>query len=267
MVESRSAPGPAAWTRFQGVAYRAHKPRRSWLPLSGEGARRNGGRFNRIGVPTLYLSLSPLTAIREALPAGRFQPITLCAYEIDAEPIFDAVNPRAREALAVTDPELSARGWRRRMLSGVIPASQALADRLVAAGFVGMRVRSFAAAAEPDDLNLVFWRWSDRGLSRVVVIDDEGRLSPAAGESPHSGSGPPRTELAREFTREGVGPNTGRAIAWSANDRSCGLMRVALLPELRYRSQHQACMSGPLPRSSQMQAAEAVKRISFSERY
>ncbi len=267
MVESRSAPGPAAWTRFQGVAYRAHKPRRSWLPLSGEGARRNGGRFNRIGVPTLYLSLSPLTAIREALPAGRFQPITLCAYEIDAEPIFDAVNPQAREALAVTDPELSARGWRRRMLSGVIPASQALADRLVAAGFVGMRVRSFAAAAEPDDLNLVFWRWSDRGLSRVVVIDDEGRLSPAAGESPHSGSGPPRTELAREFTREGVEPNTGRAIAWSANDRSCGLMRVALLPELRYRSQHQACMSGPLPRSSQMQAAEAVKRISFSERY
>ena len=270
MAESRSAPGPAAWTRFQGVAYRAHKPRRSWLPLSGEGARRNGGRFNRIGVPALYLSLSPLTAIREAFPTGRFQPITLCAYEIDAQPIFDAVNPQARKAYAVTDRDLGARGWRRGMLGDVIPASQALADRLVAAGFVGMRVRSFAASAEPDDLNLVFWRWSDRGSSRVVVIDDEGRLLPllpAPGESPHSGSEPPRTEVAREFTREVDEPNTGPAIACSAKDRFCGLTRVALRSELRYLGQHQACMSGPLPRSSRMQAAEAVKRILFSERY
>lgn len=188
-------------------------------PYSGEGARRNGGRFNRIGLPALYLSLSPLTAIREAFPAGRFQPITLCAYEIDAEPIFDAVNPQVREAHGVTDLELSARGWRRSMLSGVIPASQTLADRLVAAGFVGMRVRSFAATAEPGDLNLVFWRWSDRGSSRVVVIDDEGRLLPATGESSPSGSVPPRTEVAREFVRQVVESNTGPPIAWSANDR------------------------------------------------
>ena len=259
MVESRSASGPTASTRFQGVAYRAHKPRRSWLPLSGEGARRHGGRFNRIGVPALYLSLSPLTAIREAFPVGRFQPVTLCAYEIDAGPIFDAVNPQARKAHAVTDFELSAPGWRRGTLSSVIPESQALADRLVAAGFVGMRVRSFAAAAEPDDLNLVFWRWSDRRPSRIVVIDDEGRLLPATGKSSHSRSGPPRTDVARESNRKMFGPNTGPAIAWPADDRSCELMRVALLPELRHRSQHQACMSGPLPRSFSMQAAEAVK--------
>ena len=179
MVEFRSgSPGPAERMRFRDMAYRAHKPRRSWAPLSGEGARRHGGRFNRRRVPALYLALAPLTAIREAFPIGRPQPITLCAYEVDAEPIFDAVNPQARTVHAVTDRELDVPGWRREMLDGAIPASQALADRLVAAGFVGMRVRSFAPGSGPDDLNLVLWRWSDRRPSRVVVIDDEGRLLP-----------------------------------------------------------------------------------------
>ena len=37
--------------RSRGVVYRAHNPQWSWTPLSGEGARRHGGRFNRRGVP------------------------------------------------------------------------------------------------------------------------------------------------------------------------------------------------------------------------
>ena len=63
--------------RFQGLVYRAHNPEWSWTPLSGEGARRHGGRFNRRGVPALYTSLSPLTAIREAQPLG---PANLVAF-------------------------------------------------------------------------------------------------------------------------------------------------------------------------------------------
>ena len=75
--------------RFRGIVYRAHDPRWSWPPVSGEGARLHGGRFNRVGVPTFYASLSPVTAIREASPLGQpLQPILLCAYEVDAEPIF-----------------------------------------------------------------------------------------------------------------------------------------------------------------------------------
>ena len=163
--------------RFQGLAYRAHNPHWSWSPVSGEGARLHGGRFNRIGVPALYMSLSPVTAMREASPLGRpMQPIVLCAYEVDAEPIFDALNPSQRMAHAATDFELSCPDWEREMLDGAIPASQALADRLIAAGYLGMRVQSFALGAGTDDLNLVFWHWSDRWPNRVVVIDDEGRL-------------------------------------------------------------------------------------------
>ena len=163
--------------RFQGVVYRAHDPRWSWTPASGEGARLYGGRFNRIGVPALYTALSPMTALREATPLGRpLQPILLCAYEVDAEPIFDSLNKTQCADHDVTDSDLHCPAWRTVMYGGAVPASQALADRLIGSGFVGMLVRSFAAAARPEDVNLVLWRWGDRLPSRVVVVDDQGRL-------------------------------------------------------------------------------------------
>lgn len=164
--------------RFRGLVYRAHNPQWSWTPLSGEGARRHGGRFNRRGIPALYTSLTPLTAIREAEPLGRpMQPLTLCAYEVDAEPIFDALSEARRRSLSVSELDLACPAWEADMLAGAIPASQALADRLIAAGYAGMRVQSFAAGIDPDDLNLVMWRWGPRRPARVVLVDDEGRLS------------------------------------------------------------------------------------------
>lgn len=163
--------------RFVGLVYRAHNPRWAWGPLSGEGARRNGGRFNRRGLPALYTSLSPLTAIREASQLGRpLQPVTLCAYEVDAEPIFDGEDPEARRTLGVGESDLDCPHWRRLMADGKPPASQALADRLIAEGYVGLRVRSFAPGAGPKEVNMVFWRWGTAAPIRVSVIDEEGRL-------------------------------------------------------------------------------------------
>ncbi|MDE2927921.1 MAG: RES domain-containing protein [Acidobacteriota bacterium] len=164
--------------RFRGVVYRAHNPEWAWKPLSGEGARRHGGRFNRRGVPALYTSLSPLTAIREAQPLGRrMQPLTLCAYDVDLEPVFDSRDGAVRAALQVDDHELDCRSWAAQMLDGSVPASQALADRLVSDGYVGMLVRSFAVAAGPGDINLVVWKWGSQRPCRVDLIDDESRLS------------------------------------------------------------------------------------------
>lgn len=164
--------------RFRGLVYRAHNPQWSWTPLSGEGARRHGGRFNRRGVPALYTSLDPLTAIREAQPLGRpMQPLTLCAYEVDAEPVFDALDEERRRDQGISDADLVCAAWEAEMLAGRIPASQALADRLIAAGYVGMRIRSFAVGAGADDINLVMWRWGAGPPARVVLIDDEDRLS------------------------------------------------------------------------------------------
>ena len=163
---------------FRGVVYRAHNPQWSWTPLSGEGARRHGGRFNRRGMRALYTSLTPLTAIREAQPLGRpMQPLTLCAYEVDAEPVLDTRDGVERAAFGVSEADLLCPAWEAEMLDGAVPLSQALADRLVAAGQVGMVVQSFAHSAGPEDFNLVLWTWSPERPSRVVLIDDEGRLT------------------------------------------------------------------------------------------
>lgn len=163
--------------RFRGLVYRAHNPEWSWTPLSGEGARRHGGRFNQRGLATLYTSLTPLTAIREAEPLGRpMQPIMLCAYEVDADPVFDSRDEDLCTAMGVNDLDLSCPAWEAEMLKGAVPSSQALADRLVAEGYMGMLVRSFAVGAGPEDNNLVLWNWSSDGPSRVIPIDDEGRL-------------------------------------------------------------------------------------------
>ena len=163
--------------RVRGLVYRAHNPQWSWTPLSGEGARRHGGRFNRRGIPALYTSLAPLTAIREAGPLGRpTQPLTLCAYEVDAEPVFDATDERECRLQGVEEVDIACPFWEAEMLGGALPASQALADRLIAAGYVGMQVRSFAAGAGTGDVNLVMWKWGNDRPVRVVLIDDEGRL-------------------------------------------------------------------------------------------
>lgn len=82
-------------------------------------------------------------------------------------------------ALGVADEELRCPSWERDMADGGIPASQKLADRLAAAGYIGLRTPSFAQGAESDDVNLVLWRWGDRLPGRVLLIDDENRLASA----------------------------------------------------------------------------------------
>lgn len=57
--------------RLQAVVYRALKP--VWVrdPLSGEGARRYGGRFNPKGMAALHCTLDPVTALREISQIGQ----------------------------------------------------------------------------------------------------------------------------------------------------------------------------------------------------
>ena len=162
---------------WHGLAYRAHDPRWSFDPCSGEGARLKGGRFNRIGTPALYLALRAEGALREA-QAGfpfRFQPMTLCAYEVAAERTFDGGSPAALAAAGIP-PEDLACPWRLDVAQGREPASWRTAEKLVAAGAVAMLYPSLAPAATAADRNLVVWRWDDPAGARVRVIDEEQRL-------------------------------------------------------------------------------------------
>jgi len=162
---------------FEGLLYRALNPVYARTPLSGEGAGRFGGRFNRKGRATLYTALSPATALREANQVGDLQPTTLVAYRADIQPIFDtrdamALAEQGMSPLLIADP-----GWRARMNAGQPVPTQDLAERLVSCGFAGLLVPSFAKGAAPGDLNLVLWRWNETDRDRLSLVDDEGRLS------------------------------------------------------------------------------------------
>ena len=74
------------------------------------------------------------------------QPVTVCAYEVDAEPVFDALDIEQCQALDVRESDLACPVWEAEMLAGAIPPSRSLADPLVTAGYMGMLVQSFAIA-------------------------------------------------------------------------------------------------------------------------
>lgn len=146
-------------------------------PLSGRGAQLYGGRFNPKGVPALYASLSVMTALREANQVGTLQPTTLVAYDADIETVFDSRDEAALEREGMDAASLADPTWRDQMRSRAEARTQAFAWRLAAAGYNGLLVRSFAAGSGVADLNLVLWRWGDAAPARLVLIDDEGRLS------------------------------------------------------------------------------------------
>ena len=163
--------------RFQATCYRAHDPRWSFLPLSGEGAAIRGARFNPKGVPALYLALSIMTAVKEANQgfAHRIDPCVLCSYEVDCTDVVDlrTVQGRAEAGVAL---EAMACGWMGFLADGESPPSWAIHDRLVADGVAGVLVPSFAPGADADDHNLVLWNWSGVAPHKVSVVDPSGRL-------------------------------------------------------------------------------------------
>jgi len=163
--------------RFAGRCYRAHDPGWSFSPLSGAGAALRGGRFNRVGEPALYLSLDIMTAIGECTQGftHRMQPLTMCEYDVDCASVADLRDDVSRAGHGVAYGELAC-GWLSCLLAGVEAPSWQVADRVKAAGHVGMLAPSFVPGAGAAQVNLVLWRWGADVPCRVVVYDPAGRL-------------------------------------------------------------------------------------------
>lgn len=163
--------------RYQGKLYRALNPIYAREPLSGRGAELYGGRFNAKGVPALYASLSVMTALREANQVGNLQPTTLVSYDAEIEHIFDCRDDDALASEGMNAAGLADPTWRDEMRRSGEARTQVFASRLIAAGYNGLLVNSFAPGAGADDLNLVLWNWGDKAPCRLTLIDDEHRLS------------------------------------------------------------------------------------------
>ena len=163
--------------QYRGKLYRALNPIYAREPLSGRGAELYGGRFNPKGTPALYTSLSVLTALREANQVGNLQPTTLVSYDAEIGQVFDSRDEQALLAEVVDAAALADNSWRDQMRATSEAVTQGFARRLIALGYHGLLVRSFAPGALMDDLNLVLWTWGDALPSRLTLVDDEGRLS------------------------------------------------------------------------------------------
>lgn len=163
--------------RFRGTAYRAHDPRWSFSPLSGDGAAIHGGRFNPKGTSALYLALAPMTAIKEAAQglALKIEPLVLCSYEVDCEDVLDLTTPAGRKTAGVGLDDLAC-GWMLLAHEGRTPPTWAMAKRLIGDHVAGVIAPSFAPGATADDRNLVLWRWGPDRPHRVGVHDPSGRL-------------------------------------------------------------------------------------------
>lgn len=164
--------------QFQGVVYRGHNPRWQHAPESGEGAARNGGRWNPVGLPALYTSERFETAWLEAQQGFPFktQPLTLCTYEVDCGPLLDLCDPAIRERVHPRPESWLHEFWLDKKLKRQPVIAWEITERLIQLGYAGIRVPSQVKGATPRDINVVFWTWSRCAPTKVRVIDDEGRL-------------------------------------------------------------------------------------------
>jgi RES domain-containing protein len=168
---------------FIGIVYRAHHPMWAYLPLSGDGAKKQGGRFNRLGQNALYTSLDPTTAWMEAQQGFPFkpQPMTLAAYQVDCADIVDLTSANTLKVLGVAAEDLAC-AWEDMATQGQQPPTWQLAEQLPNLGFAGVVVPSFAPGCQQENRNLVLWDWSVTLPHCITVIDDLGRL-PKSDES------------------------------------------------------------------------------------
>jgi RES domain-containing protein len=145
--------------------------------LSGDGAAKVGGRFNRKGEPTLYLALDVMTAVNECTQglSQRLQPLTMCVYDIDCEPIADLRTTTGRAAHGVALDDLAC-GWLTYLRAGKQAPSWLVVDQLRAQGFVGLLTPSFAPGATAANCNLVLWQWGPDLPTFVAVYDPSDRL-------------------------------------------------------------------------------------------
>ena len=145
-------------------------------PLSGEGAKLHGGRWNRVGQPALYLARDPATAVAEFYQ-GLPKPGTLAPYQLEAKAIADFTDGHGGPRDAAVAAALEAEWKRIAFLDEETPPSWTLADAAIAAGAEGALAPSVQNAG---GVTLVLWHWHAAGQdgdgAELALIDPMAAL-------------------------------------------------------------------------------------------
>lgn len=138
-------PWQGTFFRFQSISFPAPGE-----VLSGEGARRRGGRWNPPGQAALYGSLTDTVALEECKANDRYYgvetkgPRLLIAIEAVLTGLVDLTSSTVRRTLGLTLQELAHEDWRMLQHAGKESSSQALGRAAAACGASGLLARSTA---------------------------------------------------------------------------------------------------------------------------
>jgi RES domain-containing protein len=105
----------------------------------------------------------------------RFDPLTICTYNVDVDDIVDLRTESGRAAEGI-DLASMACPWAYDLATGKLPASWDIVKLLIAKGAAGILTPSFATGARPEMANLVLWRWGSALPHKVEAHDPNGRL-------------------------------------------------------------------------------------------
>lgn len=157
--------------RLEGRFWRILSPRWAHDPLSGEGAARHGGRWNRPGQAALYLSREVETAFAEYQQELGTRPGTFVAYDVGGARVHDLTDRHVAASLEMAEADLFAPWKQIAFVQHGEPPGWRLADRL-AGRADGLVVPS---AQRRGGTNLVLWRWNEKGVT-VSVLDPREEL-------------------------------------------------------------------------------------------
>lgn len=167
-------------TEFLGVGYRSGTPKYATEAdlLTGEGSRREGGRWNPVGIAGVYASLTPETAMAETLAHNRYygipiedaMPRTFVAMESKLQAVLDFRSGHVRQRLQVSLERILTVDWRREVLAGREPITQTIGRAAYEVGLEGLIV---PAAADPNGHNLLVFPEKLRRGSEISVLHPE----------------------------------------------------------------------------------------------